>query len=72
MVRFAYWEDNNLRNPVLFKQINDAEQITEELRGEISENGQMFWHKEIKNLAVQTWNEFLERRLDEKLDELLK
>ena len=68
MVRFAYWEDYDLRDPVLFEQINDAEQITEELRGETSENGHMFWHKEIKNLAVQTRNQFLEMRADEKLD----
>jgi hypothetical protein len=39
MVRFAYWKDYDLRDPVQFEQANDAELVTEELRDEMGEKG---------------------------------
>jgi hypothetical protein len=41
IVRFAYWEDYDLR-----------EQITAELRDDIETNGHMFWYKENKELDM--------------------
>jgi hypothetical protein len=61
IVRFAYWEDYDLRDPALFEQIN--EQITEELRDDIETNGHMFCYKKIKELDMT---------VDDKLSELSK